>query len=289
MDIGGSKTRGVRFEGNMPVRDVTVGSANVQNVSPDVAVANLAELFRDRGGRQVDEIYVGAGGVDTDEDARALASLIRQFVPDARITVVHDSRLLLAAAGVNSGVAVISGTGSAVWGRNDKGEEARFGGWGFLLGDEGSGYWLGREAVRYSLRRMNQGHKPDELTSNLLAACGTDDPARLIALFHSPRADRSYWAGHARLVVDAAQAGHQPSLQLMIQCGKDLAEMTARTLDHLGLAGPVVLGGGLGMNVALVQTAFCAALAALAELGVTDVRVLTQDPVFGTTHLAAQK
>ena len=169
---------------------------------------NLAELFARIGGGTVAQVYAGAGGIDTDADAEALAALIAPHVPGARITVVHDSRLLLAAGGASTGVAVIGGTGSAAWGRNGLGEEARAGGWGYLLGDEGSGYWLGREAVRHSLRRMNQGLEPDELTTALLASCGVDDPNKLIALFHSPDTGRRYWAERARLVVDAADAGH---------------------------------------------------------------------------------
>lgn len=116
LDIGGTKTRGVRFENGTPVRDGSAGSANVQNVSREQAAANLAELFGRIGGGVIEEVYAGAGGIDTDEDAQALADLIAPHAPGARITVVHDSRLLLAAGGASTGVAVIAGTGSAAWG-----------------------------------------------------------------------------------------------------------------------------------------------------------------------------
>ena len=95
---------------------------------------NLADLFARIGGGQVAQVYAGAGGIDTDDDAAALAALIEPHVPGARITVVHDSRLLLAAGGASTGVAVIAGTGSAAWGRNAAGDEARAGGWGYLPG-----------------------------------------------------------------------------------------------------------------------------------------------------------
>lgn len=286
LDIGGTKTRGVRFEDGMPVADESVGSSNVQNVSPAEAARNLAELFGRIGGGAVGQVYVGAGGIDTDDDAAALAALIAPHVPGARITVVHDTRLLLAAGGASTGVAVIAGTGSAAWGRNGRGEEARAGGWGYLLGDEGSGYWLGREAVRHSLRRMNQGLEPDELTSALLASCGVDHPNMLIALFHSPATGRRFWAQQARLVVEAAGAGHATSQALMEQAGSDLADLAAQTVRQLGLEGPVILGGGLGMNVPRLQESFRTALAAA---GITDVRVLEQEPVLGVLQLVAEQ
>lgn len=286
LDIGGTKTRGVRFEGGIAVADESVGSSNVQNVSREEAARNLAELFARIGGGDVAQVYAGAGGIDTDEDAAALAALIAPHVPGARITVVHDSRLLLAAGGASTGVAVIGGTGSAAWGRNSRGEEARAGGWGYLLGDEGSGYWLGREAVRHSLRRMNQGLEPDELTTALMASCGVDDPNKLIALFHSADTGRRYWAERARLVVDAANAGHAASRVLVDQAGQDLAALAVQAVRKLGIDGPVILGGGLGMNVPRLQESFRSGLAAA---GITDVRVLEQDPVFGVLQLVAEQ
>nr|WP_309970607.1 BadF/BadG/BcrA/BcrD ATPase family protein [Arthrobacter oryzae] len=286
LDIGGTKTRGVRFEDGRAIADESVGSSNVQNVSREEAVLNLAELFARIGGGTVTQVYAGAGGIDTDEDAAALAALIAPHVPGAKITVVHDSRLLLAAGGASTGVAVIAGTGSAAWGKNAQGEEARAGGWGYLLGDEGSGYWLGREAVRYSLRRMNQGLETDELTTALLQSCRIDDPNKLIALFHSPETGRRFWAQQARLVVEAADAGHQASQALIEQAGRDLADLAGQALKKLGIHGPVILGSGLGMNVARLQESFRRSLAAE---GVTDVRVLEQDPVFGVLQLVAEQ
>lgn len=289
LDIGGTKTHGVRFEDGIAVADESAGSSNVQNVSREDAAINLAELFAriaPAGGGEVSQVYAGAGGIDTDDDAAALAALIQPHVPGARITVVHDSRLLLAAGRASTGVAVIAGTGSAAWGKNAAGEEARAGGWGYLLGDEGSGYWLGREAVRYSLRRMNEGLPADQLTAALLKSCGLEDPNRLIALFHSPGTGRRFWAQQARLVVEAAAAGHAASQDLLDQAGSDLAALAAQALRKLGLAGPVILGGGLGMNVAPLQDTF---RKHLATAGVTDVRVLDQEPVFGVLQLVSDQ
>ncbi|XAS66334.1 BadF/BadG/BcrA/BcrD ATPase family protein [Micrococcaceae bacterium Sec5.7] len=286
LDIGGTKTRGVRFEDGHVAADEIAGSSNVQNVSCEEAALHLAELFAKIGGGNVAQVYAGAGGIDTDDDAAALAALIEPHVPGAKITVVHDSRLLLAAGRASTGVAVIAGTGSAAWGKNEGGEEARAGGWGYLLGDEGSGYWLGREAVRHSLRRMNQGLDADQLTTALLESCGVGDPNKLIALFHSAATGRRYWAQQARLVVEAADAGHAVSQELVDQAGRDLAGLAEQALRRLGIDGPVILGSGLGMNVVRLQDSF---RTHLADKGITDVRVLDQEPVFGVMQLVAEQ
>ena len=64
---------------------------------------------------------------------------------------------ILAAAGLDEGIALIAGTGSVAWGRDRTGRSARAGGWGYLLGDEGSGYAVVRETVRHALRLARPG------------------------------------------------------------------------------------------------------------------------------------
>lgn len=283
LDIGGSKTRGIRWLDGEVQADHSAGSANVQNVSRQQAAANLEELFGKLGVEGVQQVFAGSGGVDTEEDAAALAALIRPNVPDATVTVVHDTRLLLAAGGAETGVAVIAGTGSAAWGVNDDGDQARAGGWGYLLGDEGSGYWFGREAVRHSLHRMNLGLEPDRLTRALLDRCGLREPNELIAHFHGDTG-RRYWAAMSPLVFDAAASGHSESLAMIQTAGRDLAALASQCARLLRISGPIVLGSGLGSNQPPLQEAF---KAHLAEAGLTDVRVLEQDPIFGVLKLAS--
>jgi N-acetylglucosamine kinase-like BadF-type ATPase len=77
----------------------------------------------------------------------------------------------LPAAGLTDGVAVICGTGSVAVGSHD-GRTVQAGGWGFLLGDEGGGYWVVREALRHLLDRRDHGAPPGPLGGQLLAATG---------------------------------------------------------------------------------------------------------------------
>jgi N-acetylglucosamine kinase-like BadF-type ATPase len=87
-------------------------------------------------------------------------------------------------------------------------------------------------------------------------------------------------------VVEAAAAGHAVSQALLEQAGQDLAGLALQVLEQLGIPGPVILGGGLGMNVAPLQDAF---RRYLVEAGTTDVRVLDQEPVFGVLQLLAER
>lgn len=282
LDIGGSKTHGVRIDGGRVTRNEVAGSANVQNVDQATAAANVGHLMSALGGLDADAVYVGAGGIDTREDAANLQNLISPHAPRAKVEIVHDTRLILAAAGQDAGIAVIAGTGSAVWGTNEAGDEARSGGWGYLLGDEGSGYWFGREAVRHSLRQFNLGLAPDELTRLLLSDCGLEHPEQLISHFHTNH-DRRYWAQRSGVVFEAAAHGHVLSQSIIREGGWHLADQVLQVARRLALVGPVVLGGGLGVH----QPALVEALNAhLAGEGLAAAKPLAVEPVFGAVHLA---
>jgi glucosamine kinase len=278
LDIGGTKTHAIRLEDGAVTAEAIAGSANVQNVSREAASTALAEVFSALGS-DADRVIAGAGGIDTANDAVALAALISPFAPQAEIRAVHDSRLVLAAGRARRGIAVIAGTGSAVWGTDGSGNEARAGGWGYLLGDEGSGYWLGRELVRHALRRRDQGLEPDALTQALLADCSLADPVELIAHFHGPTG-RRYWAQRSRLVVEAA--ADPAAAELLAVAAKDLARLIRQVAGRLDISGPVILGGGLGANVPQLAAGIAAALA---PYGIDDVRQLDREPVYGVDLL----
>src|SRR5262245_17313898 len=95
-----------------------------------------------------DAICLGIAGVDRPEDAAAVQSIMRRSGPRRRTPVVNDALVaLVAGAGDQPGVVVISGTGSIAYGRDGAGHASRAGGWGYLLGDEGGGFWIGRAAL----------------------------------------------------------------------------------------------------------------------------------------------
>ncbi|NKX51022.1 ATPase [Arthrobacter deserti] len=289
LDIGGSKTHAIRLEQGRVAAEAVTGSANLQNTDTASAAAALSEAVRAVGAAEADEVYVGAGGIDTDDDAAALRALIAPLVPGAAIHIVHDSRLVLAAGRARAGIAVIIGTGTAVWGTDGAGRQARAGGWGYLLGDEGSGYWLAREAARHCLHRQDLGLEPDQLSARLLAACGLDRPVQLIARFHGLGTagwngpDRGYWAARARVVVAAAEAGDEAARTILAAGTAAVADQILQVAGQLDITGPVILGGGLGANVPLVREGVSSALA---RHGITEVSSLDREPVFGVDVLA---
>src|SRR4029078_252707 len=93
-------------------------------------------------------ICLGVAGVDREDEARTVDAIMRRIARHSRVLVVHDALIaLVGGAGDAPGIVLIAATGSIAYGRNARGEAARAGGWGHMIGDEGSGYWIGREAL----------------------------------------------------------------------------------------------------------------------------------------------
>jgi N-acetylglucosamine kinase-like BadF-type ATPase len=282
IDIGGSKTHAVLSDGTgRVIAETTAGSANFESVPRAAALAELDSVFDALGRTGIDAICVGSAGINTAEQVQDLTTVIAQRVPGAEVTVVHDTRLILATAGLDSGIAVISGTGSVAWGRATDGRTARSGGWGYLLGDEGGGYGLVRDAVRHALGCCDAG-RPDRLSRELARAAGVPEPYDLMGHFYA-QSSRRYWAGLSRLIFQLMAEGDEAGTSLVDATADALVKLVVAVADRIGEPGPVALGGGLIVHQPVLQQKV---RDALAVTGILDVRPLTREPVHGAVRLA---
>lgn len=282
IDIGGSKTRALAVSDGKVIGEALAGSANLQSVTEEQAKTVFADIFSQLNRDDISRVSAGSAGVDTEEGAQTLIRLLRPYAPHATITAVHDTQLILAAGGLTAGIAVISGTGSVAWGKRADGATARVGGWGYLLGDEGSGYGVSRAAVRHALSLSDRGDPPDALSRKFTSECGVREPAQLLDHFYA-HPERRYWAKMAGLVFDLAAAGDKAAEVITRQTAIDLAALIEGVCIRLGPGLPVVLGGGLLVN----QPGLVADIIERTRTtGVSDIAVLQREPVFGALALA---
>ncbi len=281
LDIGGSKTMALRAQDGVVVAQARAGSANLASAGVREAGRQLDLVLQRVDGYGVRAVCAGAAGADTPEGRARLRDLLAERLPDAMIHVVHDSELLLAAAGLDDGVALISGTGSVAWGRRGD-RSVRAGGWGYLLGDQGSGYWVAREAVCRALARVDRGLPEDALGRALAAECGLRSTEQLLDHFYN-HTDRRYWARRARIVFELAEAGDSSCRGIVDEAVAALAELVETVTGRLSFDGPVIAAGGLVVHQPLLQREL---RRTLAECGVRDLRVLDTDPVSGALRLA---
>jgi glucosamine kinase len=265
--------------GGRIVAEVEGRGANVATLPPAVVKRRLIEIVAQFGPRHVHPTAccAGAAGAEVPAARARLEKLLASLLPGSRISVVHDARLVLAAAGLDVGIALIAGTGSVAYGRNAEGGEARAGGWGWRLGDEGGGAWITREAAREVLRRAEAGRPLGALGERLLVISGARDRLQLMGKLNSLREPMG-WASRAAAVFDTedADAGAHEIVQSAASALSALVGSVRRALE---IDGPVVLAGGLLMNLPTLESAV------RERLGPTCIR-LEEPPVAGAVRLA---
>jgi N-acetylglucosamine kinase-like BadF-type ATPase len=272
LDIGGSRTRGRVCSGGQVIAEASGPSASLSAAGAERAAEVLGELLVTLGRPSVAAVVAGAAGCDTEAGRSRMRRLLEPLLPGVRVEVVHDTRLVLAAAGLDSGIVLIAGTGSVAWGLSPSGAEARAGGWGHLLGDEGSGYWVVREAIRRTLAQHDRGAPPGPLARCLLAEAGAADPLDLTLVYHADRSPERWAAlSHAALSADPT---------LVRATAAALADQVRTVGSRLSLSGPVVLSGGMLLGEPALEAALRAALPG------AELLRSAQAPVAGAVRLA---
>lgn len=136
-------------------------------------------------------------------------------------------------------LAVVVGTGSSLFIRQPSGTVTRYGGWGHLLGDEGSGYRLGRAALRHALRNLEDGSSQTELTHVVLKALGCVTYEELLTAVYSNPTPRTYIASLAARLMDLDAHGDLCSREIVQDECDALANAIARACNHSGLKGEI--------------------------------------------------
>lgn len=257
--------------------DAEVRGANVAILDETAVDHRLTELIAKLGPIEPVACCAGAAGAEIPGARMRLEKLLNRLLPECRVSVVHDSRLVLAAAGVDSGIALIAGTGSVAFGRTRDGREAQRGGWGWMVGDEGSAVWITREAARLVMARTDAGDEVGALGGALLEACRATDPRQLLARLHAMH-EPMQWAGFASVVFDTADSD-AGSRDIVDRAAQELVRLVHDLRDTLKIDGPVVLAGGLMLNQPELESAV------RQRLGAACMR-LEEPPVEGAVRLA---
>jgi N-acetylglucosamine kinase-like BadF-type ATPase len=229
---------------------------------------------------------LGLAGAGRDDDRRVIEEWAARAGLADRIEVTTDVALLLAAGTPEGwGLALVAGTGSIAHGRTADGRTARAGGWGPLLGDEGSGYWLVMSALCAASRAADGRGPPTQLLGRLLGRLGLAEPQQLVRCLHRPEWDRPALAALAPVVFEAAEAGDGVASQLVEEGARELALAGAAVARQLGLgpgAVPLALAGG----AFLAQLGYRErVLKGLADLGVEASPVaLVPEPARGAVR-----
>lgn len=241
------------------------GSTNLASNPAHAVEASLRRLFSaalasglDPGACRAG--FIGSAGVDRIEDRAGMEALVASaFKAEASsiardwsgglpaISVGNDAEPALAGALADvQGFLLIAGTGSIAFGRTREGRTARAGGWGHLLGDEGSAFWIAFQAIRHGIRSLEGREPPSRLLEAALGHFGLPDAPSLIP-FAYKSFDKALIAGFAPVVAGLARSGDEAAAAIMEQAARELAGLVFSVRRALapreGGAKLAILGG----------------------------------------------
>jgi len=201
--------------------------------------------------------------------------------------VTHDAKAALYAGNpAGCGVVLISGTGSIAYGRNDQGVEARCGGWGYLVGDEGSAVWIGQEGLRAASYDHDGRGSPTAITRHLFLDLGAEDFNDVLPLLYGKPHPSPAILAATRAVARAFTEGDGIAVNIVQRGARSLADMAATVAHRLSLeGGPVYLAGGAFENVGPLEKAV--RLELLSALPRAAVEPVGEEPAMGAARLAA--
>lgn len=262
IDGGGTKTK-------ICCRDLQGNEISVRQFGPfnvnSIGVEKFRELM-DQIGTYLNSVgncravCMGSAGISN----TGMVEIVTEAMAKAGIAnwkLVGDQVIALhGALDGQSGVSVIAGTGSICFGRGADGTQARSGGWGHLIGDEGSGYALGRDAVQ-AVAQAWDGCGPETMLTGLLAEqFGLDTQPKIISYVYG--ADKSRLAALSRLVEEAAAKADAVAVEIIRKNARQLSELVAAVGRRLGLEGPrVAMLGGMLENETMLRREFIQAMA----------------------------
>lgn len=226
------------------------GPSNPVTVGAEKALANILEAIDQASARCGVHGFLasrlGVAGTDRSRLRQELLDRMRDSFGDTMI--VSDAASALAGGtGCRPGVVVIAGTGSIAYGENPLGETARAGGWGWRLGDEGSGYTIGLKAIMAALR-AHDGRAPETLLKEkIVNHLGLDGIEGIIDWVYEPSREPRDIAYLVPMVREAEAAGDEAAALVMAEAGAELGLVANAVIRRLGLEGgfPVSLNGGV--------------------------------------------
>lgn len=290
VDGGGSVARAVVVDaaGHELARAEGAGAVVVESAPGDAAsaVAQAVRAATARAGTALpaDALWAGLAGAGREAARRAVTAELEGHGLAARVHVGTDVEAAFHAAFPEGpGILLVAGTGSIAWARDAQGRVARTGGWGQLLGDEGSGYAIGLGALRAVVRGEDGRGVATLLRGQVLAALGVDRTETLISW--ASAASKADVARLVNVVDDAAGRGDAVADELLSAAVADLERhvtaLVARTGPWPAPPG-VALSGGLIAEGGPLRARVLARLAALP----VAVRADAVDAALGAARLA---
>ncbi|WP_293909340.1 N-acetylglucosamine kinase [Sphaerochaeta sp. UBA5836] len=275
LDGGGTQSRlAVCDSTGTILKEVYGGTTNLYTGKSEQVALNLKALFT-----QVEQYFpfaggcIGSAGLGREREKVLFKDMLSTLLPTVPVYLCSDGEILLVGglAGLE-GYALISGTGSLALSRSSDGSLKRAGGYGYLLGDEGSAYWIAHQALMRSLRSLENRDLKTTMLPSLLEGCSLSKAEDLIAYVHH-QAAKADIAKLAPLVTVFAKEGDLLANDILQCAAKELVSLVVSVQNPAIRAKELVLAGGVLEKDPIVRPLFIQALKeALPELQIITAR-----------------
>jgi N-acetylglucosamine kinase-like BadF-type ATPase len=236
-------------------------------------------------------VCLGVAGADRPEDHRIVSDIVRRLGFRSRALVVNDAFVaLVAGTGGAPGVVLIAGTGSIAYGMNEHGFAARSGGWGYVIGDEGSGYWIGRQALIAVVREADGRGPRTQLTPIVLDHFHLARADGLVREIYDHSLRRAAIAALGPLVDRARAEGDLVAAEILRLASDELTRAAASVIGRLQMRGAsfrVLLSGGMFRAIPWLVDDVVRRMAEVAPRA--TVTPLTVEPAQGAVQLALEE
>ncbi|ALB44324.1 MULTISPECIES: N-acetylglucosamine kinase [Clostridium] len=258
VDGGGTKTEAVAydFQGNIIVTSVK-GFANLLN-NREKALNNIVDSIREiidvlKEDELVD-LYLGIAGSEVGDNAKIIKDTIKNELKTDCVLMNDAEIALKAMLRGNDGILTISGTGSIAFGVKNN-SSVRCGGWGNLLGDEGSGYKIAIDAIKRMIFEEENSLPKSELTTRIMKRLGAKSIGEVVTFVYSSTKDEI--ASLAEIVSILGEEGNKIAEEILVNEGVDLAKTVINVYRKLKFEScSIALVGGVIRKAKILRKSF---------------------------------
>lgn len=244
VDGGGTNCRAALADASGKILGAgQAAAANLVRVGLDAAVAHIQQAVAEACAQaginpaHITGACFGLAGVGNPQHHATMLAALRAAFPLKHLLLETDARIALAGANdLQPGVVVIAGTGSIACGINAQGKFARAGGWGPAMGDEGSGYYIGRRALAAVVMAYDERGAATSLTGPACQHFNVETPPELPpVIYNEPIRVMHEIAQLSKLVVTHAQTGDAVALGILTDAAHELARAVNAVIKKLGM------------------------------------------------------
>ncbi len=268
VDGGGTCSKAVLMDRNCGIRRRAQGDClNYYSIEISSAKAHfralMEELIKDDDPDLVNGVFIGMSALDAEEAPERAADFLGDLFPNARVFMNSDLYIALMGYTLGEpGLMVVSGTGAMAVALGADGKEYVAGGYGYLLGDQGSAYTIAVDALRSALLAF-EGITPGTLLQGeMMSYFELAEHRQLIDVVYASPNPRKLLSSFAQRVSVAAAAGDQKAVDILRQNAKSLADMADALISRAGLSGIDRIGvyGSVFLNDPIIRRHFAQCL-----------------------------